>query len=446
MRLHVKAIEANDVPKMDTIGKSDPYLEFRLSTSSQVWKTKYKKNTYKPVWNQQFDLPITTQGDDVLTVTLYDYDTVSKSDKISYLDFPIRDFVEDEITDKWYDFTSTKSSRKGGKVRLAFHYAQPGVPPFKDRSEYMTREVEPEIEPEPEPQPEPEPEPQPEPEPEPEPQPEPEPEPAPSQELNQYEEYPEEKIDENASQEVKEEHEWNHNVREITKVVNDLTEIKAINFCYVDRLINIRGKNKPIAFYLKPVSSELSPNGVFIYDTTRLAKDRNLYLFVGPEANQFLEKSGEKLLEMLIEETKCPNVIRIIRDMNSPDFDKMIHQMGGSKKMILSSNNYGDQFFFQNQFFKTLFHVYVFTANNQMEASNDLNFDTLPPNCAAVIDTSDSSLYLYVDHVDPTSEEEKQTQNDAITWMGKQPQLAKRELLVFDKSKIPCNLKLLCNK
>ena len=147
----------------------------------------------------------------------------------------------------------------------------------------------------------------------------------------------------------------------------------------------------------------------------------------------------------MVEDTKCDNVIRIIRDMNCPQFAQMIHQMGGSAKMVQTSNNFGDPFFFQNQFFKTLLHIFIFTPNN-MEETRELDFDKLPPNCAVVIDTSDLALYLYVDHVEPTNEEEKQTQTDAITWMGKQPELTNRELLIFDKSKIPSNLKILFNK
>lgn len=463
MILHVRAIEADDVPKMDIIGKSDPYIIFTMSTSSQKWKTKYKNNTHKPIWNEQFAIPVTTDADDILKVTLYDYDTPKKSDTISTREFPISQFIENKIIDDWFDLQPVKGVPKGGRVRLAFHYAQPGVTPFVDiyQEKQRTTDIDlqaelgqetqlvPELEPEPE-------EPVPE-----EPVPE-EPvkdeteqvqEPVkeeteqlteeiePVQKDGNYTEFPEQQITEDASQEAKEEFEWNHNVREITKAIKELTDLRAINFCYVDRLINVTGKNRLIACYLRPLSSELSENGVFIYDTTRLSKNRALYLFVGPKASAFLEKSGEKLLNMMVEDTKCETVFRIIRT-KGPEWQRMIHQMGGSEIMVRTEKGFGDPFFFENQFFKTLLHIFIFTPNN-MEQRNDLNFDELPPNCAAVIDTSDLALYLYVDHVEPTSEEEKQTQLDAIHWMGKQPQYKNRELLVFDKSKIPTNLKIL---
>lgn len=260
-------------------------------------------------------------------------------------------------------------------------------------------------------------------------------------------EFPEAQLPEDASPTVKAEYEYNHKVREITKSINAFSKgnIKPINFCYVDRLINIRGKSRPIPFFIPPLSSQLSPSGVFIYDTTRLAKDRALYFFVGPEADQFLQDSGEELLELMKEDTKCDNVIRIIRDMECDDFKRMIHQMGGSTIMIQSAHNYGDQFYFQNVFFKSLLHIFCFD-NEDLSTLDDLDFDTLSDTCSVVIDTSDNALYLYVAHVDPQDQVEKDTQTAAIQYMSDQEEFKNRELLVFDKSTIPPNLRLLFKK
>ena len=258
------------------------------------------------------------------------------------------------------------------------------------------------------------------------------------------EEFPEEQLPENATEEVKKKHEWNHNVRKITKTISKITNgnLKAINFRYVDRLINVRGTKNPIAFFLRPRSSELAPTGVFIYDTTRIAKDNALYLFAGPEATDHLIELGEKLLGLMIDDTECPNVIRIIKTMEGPDFNRMIYQMGGHKDMIQSGQNYGDQLFFEIQFFKTLLHIMIFEGELMTEQTKP-DFKSFPDNGAAVIDTSDNALYLYVGHVKPESEEEKETQNRAISWMNDQPEFKGRELLVFDKSKIPPNLALI---
>ena len=131
MELHIKAIEAADVPKMDTAGKSDPFLTFQLSTSSQKWKTKSKKNTATPVLNEEFHLPITSSMNDELTIKLYDDDDVSKDDIISTKVFKVREFPVGKVVDQWYQFSPAAKVKTGGKVRLVFHLDKSGKPAFK---------------------------------------------------------------------------------------------------------------------------------------------------------------------------------------------------------------------------------------------------------------------------------------------------------------------------
>ena len=131
MELHIKAIEAAEVPKMDTAGKSDPFLTFQLSTSSQKWKTKAKKNTTTPVWNEEFHLPITSNLTDELTIKLYDDDDVSKDDIISSKSFRVKDFPVGKVIDQWYSFSPAPKVKAGGKVRLVFHLDKSGKEAFK---------------------------------------------------------------------------------------------------------------------------------------------------------------------------------------------------------------------------------------------------------------------------------------------------------------------------
>lgn len=131
MELHIKAIEASDVPNMDIAGKSDPYLKFQLSTSSQTWKTKVKKNTNKPVWNEVFDLPITSSMSDQVTISLYDKDDISKDDLISTFVLDVKSLEVGKVNDSWYDFHPAKHVKKGGKVRLVLHLDKFGNEAFK---------------------------------------------------------------------------------------------------------------------------------------------------------------------------------------------------------------------------------------------------------------------------------------------------------------------------
>ena len=130
MILHIRAVEACEVPKMDVIGKSDPYLLFKISTSSQTWKTKHKNNTDKPVWSEEFHIPITTNMTDELRVELFDKDDISKDDIISTYNFKVKNFPIGKVIDQWYNFSPVKGVKTGGKVRLVFHLDRSGATAF----------------------------------------------------------------------------------------------------------------------------------------------------------------------------------------------------------------------------------------------------------------------------------------------------------------------------
>ncbi|KAK8865173.1 Protein Aster-C [Tritrichomonas musculus] len=117
--LHVKAIEATDVPKMDIIGQSDPYLVFKLSSSDKTWKTEYKNNTSTPVWNEEFHLPLSKNLDDHLTIELYDKD-FKFDDLISTIVINVNLIPAGKEFNSWYNFNPVEGVKKGGRVRLSF--------------------------------------------------------------------------------------------------------------------------------------------------------------------------------------------------------------------------------------------------------------------------------------------------------------------------------------
>ena len=49
--LKLTVVEAKDIPRMDKMGKSDPFLEIFTDTK-RVLKTSTKKNTLSPQWNE----------------------------------------------------------------------------------------------------------------------------------------------------------------------------------------------------------------------------------------------------------------------------------------------------------------------------------------------------------------------------------------------------------
>jgi hypothetical protein len=79
-RVHVKLIEAKDLPKSDLLtGSSDPYIEFTLLKN--VKRSNTQKRTTNPQWNEDFDFEVHDM-DHALQVKAFDWDLGSKSDLI----------------------------------------------------------------------------------------------------------------------------------------------------------------------------------------------------------------------------------------------------------------------------------------------------------------------------------------------------------------------------
>ena len=131
MLVHIRVIEAKDVPKMDLFGKADPYCLLQISSSRTVYKTKVIKNTYNPIWNEEFHIPVADKNNDSLHILMKDQDAGKSDDPISRLEIRISTIEVDKVLDTWYDMVPVKGVKKGGKLRLVTHLAYPGATPFK---------------------------------------------------------------------------------------------------------------------------------------------------------------------------------------------------------------------------------------------------------------------------------------------------------------------------
>ena len=137
MQLHVRVVEATDVPKMDFFGKADPYCLLQLSSSSTVRKTKVCETTYSPVWNEEFHFPVTNQATDVLHILMKDRDRGCADDPISQIEIPLATLAQGNVIDKWYDMKPVKGVKKGGRLRLVLHLANSGMTPFQNQMQMM---------------------------------------------------------------------------------------------------------------------------------------------------------------------------------------------------------------------------------------------------------------------------------------------------------------------
>ncbi|KAH0790455.1 C2 domain containing protein [Histomonas meleagridis] len=133
MELHLKVVEAANVPKMDIITQSDPYCVISLSTSNKKWKTSVKDNTNKPQWNEEFCLPVSPNLSDVLTITMFDKD-LFKDDEIATLQIALRTLQVGKVTDLWYNPDPAPKVKGRCQIRLILHLHRIGFPAFIDCS------------------------------------------------------------------------------------------------------------------------------------------------------------------------------------------------------------------------------------------------------------------------------------------------------------------------
>ena len=79
--LEVKVCEAEQVPRMDLLSRSDPYVQLSVRARRKV-KTQVKDNASHPVWDEDAVLLVHYPEHQALTAVLYDYDVFDRDDEI----------------------------------------------------------------------------------------------------------------------------------------------------------------------------------------------------------------------------------------------------------------------------------------------------------------------------------------------------------------------------
>ncbi|KAH0795226.1 C2 domain containing protein [Histomonas meleagridis] len=128
MLLHVKVIEAKDLPVVDASGSCDGYCALRIG--DQKAKTRTIENSLTPKWRNDFHFKVVNFETDILTVELFDHDKVSKDDKIGYYQIAPKFLSPGIVTDQWYDVCKTMSTSKVPKIHLIIHLAEESDTPF----------------------------------------------------------------------------------------------------------------------------------------------------------------------------------------------------------------------------------------------------------------------------------------------------------------------------
>lgn len=123
--LHVRVIEADDIPRMDA-NATDAYCILQTSSESQT--TFAMRNSMHPRWNQDFHFNVTTPTIGSLHIIMRDKD-IFKDDTISSIDIQFCSLPVGQVIDQWYCMIPYRN-RKGGRLHLLLHMAPPNSPPF----------------------------------------------------------------------------------------------------------------------------------------------------------------------------------------------------------------------------------------------------------------------------------------------------------------------------
>lgn len=130
MLLHVKVVGATNVPSMDLLSKSDPFVVIIPSFVNKKLQTSHKNDTDNPVFNEDFTFTIKNEKEDYLYFELYDYDEVGQHDLISTIQIDFNDLFEGEVITKKLEMIPAKGIKQAPIITLQFHMAVRGRPKF----------------------------------------------------------------------------------------------------------------------------------------------------------------------------------------------------------------------------------------------------------------------------------------------------------------------------
>ena len=124
MKLHVRVIEATNLPRMDVGGLCDAYC--RLYVGMEKFKTRTIENSLNPKFRQDFHFKVEHFATDKFKLEVYDYDRGSKDDLVGDIEVFIKDLAPGAVIEQTYGLRKSISSQ----VRLWLHLAQEEDTPF----------------------------------------------------------------------------------------------------------------------------------------------------------------------------------------------------------------------------------------------------------------------------------------------------------------------------
>ena len=120
----IEAKEVDTYTAMTVV--ADLYCKISIKGRKRVARTKVKKNTFAPVWDQSFEFHSEDKSATVFHFQLIDHNEGKENDDIlSEIDFPIAQ-IESGF-DQWVNFPSTNNPDQNAKVHLKFEFSPTDV-------------------------------------------------------------------------------------------------------------------------------------------------------------------------------------------------------------------------------------------------------------------------------------------------------------------------------
>lgn len=116
-KITVRLLQGRNLQAGDFGGKSDPYCILRLKSGGPTLRSRTKRNTLNPVWNDEFSFDTLDPNTDILEVHCYDKDFITKDDPLGHVEIPLATvprYPANQEKQCWYPLSGVKS----GQVEL----------------------------------------------------------------------------------------------------------------------------------------------------------------------------------------------------------------------------------------------------------------------------------------------------------------------------------------
>ena len=122
--LRLKIISGHNLKDSDIVGKSDPYAKIAIPGYKKPVRTKAKKNTLNPKWNEEFIFKVAPNLDEKISIVVKDKDKLTSDDFLGKIQIDMNDIPREgdgvPVSNIFYDLKSKdmNSMKEGGQIQV----------------------------------------------------------------------------------------------------------------------------------------------------------------------------------------------------------------------------------------------------------------------------------------------------------------------------------------